>query len=306
MRALVTGDVGFVGRHVAETLRERGWEVHGLDRARGPDEDLLTALPHVDGPYDLVVHCAAVIGGRTVIDGSPLAVAENAAIDWALFRWATRVRPGRVVYLSSSAAYPTPLQDARMPLQLREDHIVLSRPWAPDASYGWCKINGEKFAQWAREAGVRVTVVRPFSGYGTDQAPDYPFRAFLDRAVAKADPFDVWGDGEQVRDFIHISDFVAAMLAAAERGLDGPVNLCSGAPTSFLQLARLFTNAARYSPRIRTHPDKPTGTRYRVGDPDTMREFYRPKVPLDQGVGLALSARGVPQPGASMMFARRP
>jgi nucleoside-diphosphate-sugar epimerase len=59
-----------------------------------------------NGCWDLVVHCAANVGGRATIDGNPLWVAENLELDAAMFRWAVAMRLPRVVYYSSSAAYP--------------------------------------------------------------------------------------------------------------------------------------------------------------------------------------------------------
>ena len=108
MKALVTGSAGFAGRHFREALHHRGWDVTGIDIAEGNDaRDFFSAS---GDRFDLVVHCAAVVGGRALIDGPPLALAVNLELDAAMFRWALRTRPGRVIYLSSPAAYPVALQ----------------------------------------------------------------------------------------------------------------------------------------------------------------------------------------------------
>src|SRR6202035_3854150 len=107
----------------------------------------------------------------------------------------------------------------------------------PDATYGWVKLTGERIAREVQNAGVPVTVVRPFSGYGEDQDDCYPFPAMIARAARQENPFDVWGDGQQVRDFVHIDDIVRATLALVDANADGPVNLGTGVGTSMDDLA---------------------------------------------------------------------
>jgi nucleoside-diphosphate-sugar epimerase len=296
MRALITGDRGFLGRHFADELRRRGYQVVGCDTktARSQDcrrlfdEDVrLRTMPH----WDLVVHCAAVVGGRATIDGDPLATAESLSIDAEMFRWAAVARPGRVLYFSSSAAYPAAYQTGVWSKEtLREDDVYLAvTVGMPDQVYGWSKVTGELLAARLRETGVPVTVVRPFSGYGKDQDDTYPFRAILERVRRREDPLEVWGTGEQVRDWIHVDDLVAGALAVAESGTEDPVNLCTGRATSFLELARMMADVAEYSPEIKPLADKPAGVAYRVGDPTRMRRFYEPRVDLMDGVLRALN-----------------
>lgn len=293
MKALVTGSSGFLGRHFAHALAAAGWEVRRVDVADGWDarEYFRWATTRVD----LAIHCAAVIGGRKGIEGSPLSLAVDLSLDAEYFGWAARTRPGRVVYISSSAAYPVCIQNARdRPLRsLREEDIgpADNAIYRPDALYGWTKLTGELLARHTREAGVPVTVVRPFSGYGADQDPAYPFRAFIDRAQRREDPFTVWGDGEQVRDFIHVSDVVAGTLALVEAGADGPVNLGTGRPTSFNELARLVCGAAGYQPSIEHQPGQPVGVHYRVADTALLSRYYQPKVALEEGIRMALRER---------------
>jgi nucleoside-diphosphate-sugar epimerase len=274
-----------------DRLDQLGYATYGFDIAdRAAPLDARDFFRTDDRRFDLVVHCAAVVGGRAMIDGNPLAVAVDLSIDAEMFGWAIRTHPGRVVYFSSSAAYPTLLQDGTWQSVLSEDILDGVRPIAglPDQTYGWAKLTGELLAGYARAEGIPVHVFRPFSGYGEDQALDYPFPSFIDRARRKADPFDIWGDGEQERDFIHIDDLVGAVFAAIEQDVRGPVNLCTGRATSFNELAKLVREAAGYSPEFRHLPAAPTGVRRRVGDPTQMQAFYTPRISLEEGVARAL------------------
>jgi len=290
--ALVTGDAGFVGRRVAAALDGRGYVVTGVDlTVPRRFTDALDLFREVDHRFDIVVHAAAVIGGRTMIEGRPFELATvDLELDAAMYRWALRTRPHRVVYLSSSAAYPVKYQRADLTHCLEEDLIDHRAPMLgnPDATYGLVKLVGERLALEAAGEGLAVTVVRPFSGYGADQALDYPFPSFIERARRRADPFDVWGDGTQVRDFVHIDDVVAATLALVDDDVVGPVNIGTGRPTSFLELAELVTSAAGYRPAIRTNPLAPTGVAWRVADTRLLDNHYTPRITLEAGIAEAL------------------
>lgn len=289
-QALVTGSEGFVGRHFVRWLTEHRWNVLGLDIVTGQDCRTWFRRDDFTTRFDLVVHAAAVVGGRVGIDHRPLQVATDAGIDAELFAWAARTGQRHVVYPSSSAAYPVELQTGVPPYRLRESDLDLTVTGPADATYGEVKVFGERLAQVARDAGVGVHVIRPFSGYGTDQSVDYPFPAFVGRALDRADPFTIWGNGYQVRDFIHIDDIVGATMAMVADGIPGPVNLGSGRPVEFVTLAEMICEAAGYRPTWLVDVDAPMGVAYRVADPTLMEQFYRPKVSLPEGIARAVGA----------------
>jgi nucleoside-diphosphate-sugar epimerase len=299
MRVLITGDAGFVGRHMKAAFERRGDAVYGVDLERGDDALDFFRDPWEQG-FDLAVHCAARIGGRAGIDNSPLAVATNLGLDSWFFRWLELSGTPRAVYFSSSAAYPTTLQDGPVTHMRGRLYEECARPngliiGRPDATYGWAKLTGEMLAKLARKAGHRVLVVRPFSGYGADQSTDYPFPSFIRRAVLREDPFEIWGDGEQVRDWVHISDVVGAVMALLDAGDDFdvncPVNIGTGRATSFNELARLVIDAVGggYRPQIKHLTGWPSGVAYRVADTARLRRFYTPKITIEQGVREALT-----------------
>lgn len=286
MKILITGNRGFVGTQFWKLLDTPDNELTGVDIVDGNDARDFFRVNDVR--YDLVIHLAAVVGGRKTIEGAPLSVAVDLSIDSEMFQWALRTRPGRVVYYSSSAAYPTVLQRRGTEWKLSEDFIDLDNLQSADLTYGWSKLTGEYLARFAEEAGVRVHVFRPFSGYGETQALDYPFPSFIARGKRRDSPFDVWGDGTQVRDFIHIDDVVGATLEAVNQDVPGPVNLGWGRATSFNDLAEMVMNEAGYSGDINHLPAEPVGVHYRVCDPTKMLSFYTPTVSLEEGIRRAL------------------
>src|ERR1019366_4891839 len=139
----------------------------------------------------------------------------------------------------------------------------------PDMTYGWSKLTGEYLARIAASHyGLRVSCVRPFSGYGEDQETCYPVPAIAERAARNEDPLVVWGTGEQARDFVYIDDCVEMMFNAMEEISDGTaVNIGSGILTSFLDVAHTFAGIANYSPSIKPMIDKPVGVQNRYADP---------------------------------------
>lgn len=288
MKVLITGSAGFVGRHFARALD--GHDLTLVDIADGCDVRDFFRTDRTR--FDVVIHLAAVVGGRAQIEGAPLSLAVDLAIDADLFTWALNAHPRRIVYYSSSAAYPIDLQNdlARSRRLAEADLKLTGNIGNPDLTYGWAKLTGEQLAHHAEQEGLRVHVFRPFSGYGEDQDLAYPFPSFIRRAARKDDPFTIWGDGEQVRDWIHIDDIVAATLAAVEQDVPGPVNLCTGRDTSFNELAALVCEQAGYKPSLRHILDAPRGVAYRVGDPTKLNSFYTPKVTLEDGVSRALNA----------------
>jgi len=290
LKVLVTGSSGFIGGHLARSFTQAGHDVTGIDiRARYPEDARDFFRDDCCAHFDLAVHAAAVVGGRRVVIGSPLDHAQNLEIDAALFAWARRTRPGRVVYFSSSCAYPVRL--AKAGRDLREDDITWppAPGMMPDELYGWTKLTGEFLANTARHDGLSVSIVRPFSVYGPGMAEGFAVRGFARQAQQRADPFEIWGDATQVRDFIHVTDVCGAVAAMAEQGIDGPVNLGTGIGTSLLDLAGMIATAHGYSPQVKVNTGLPAGVPRLVADTTRLHRFYVPAVRLDDYIAAEAS-----------------
>lgn len=290
--AMVTGSKGLIGRAFSERLTADGWTVYGCDVKDGGMD--CREFFKDGNRVDLLLHAAAIVGGRAMIEGQPLSVATDLAIDSDFVQYVARVKPWRAVYFSSSAAYPIQYQSGVHAGPLSESDIELEYVRQPDAIYGWVKLTGEQVVRHANVGGASIHVYRPFSGFSTGQDLTYPWPSFIDRAQRRVDPFPIWGPGTQVRDWIHVSDIVNAVMATVD--LDpaevGPLNLCTGRGVSMLELAGMACAAAGYSPVFQTDLSAPTGVLHRVGDPTRMRQFYEPKILLEDAVDAAV--RGVP------------
>jgi nucleoside-diphosphate-sugar epimerase len=295
-KILITGGAGFVGRHMVRRFLESGDEVHAVDciapltggidptagwplfeprdfsNFRFFKEDCRTFFKRVhDTDYQYASHLAAMVGGRAMIENNPIAVADDLSIDAEFWQWAKLAKPGKVLCFSSSAAYPIKLQREDGYMLLSEDMIRFDDDIGmPDMSYGWAKLTCEYLAQLAyQKHGLKSVCYRPFSGYGEDQDDSYPFPSICKRALLNrgADVLQVWGNGRQMRDFIHIDDCITGVLSTMDRIDDaGALNLSTGVFTSFIEFAGLAATLCGYLPEVRGMSDRPTGVFARGGD----------------------------------------
>lgn len=244
-----------------------------------------------------IFHLASIVGGRMVIEGDPMAVALDLAIDALFFRWAVKNsdRIHRILYTSSSAAYPILLQGGENHMKLKEEDIAFDGQLGqPDMTYGWSKLTGEYLSTLAASRyGLHVACVRPFSGYGEDQDLSYPVPAIALRVAKRENPLTVWGSGAQGRDFVHIDDCIEAILLILQRVSDGHgVNIGSGMLTSFIELATLMADIEGYKAVIKPLLEKPEGVRNRCCDPLFLNTVigWKPSISLKEGMGRVLAA----------------
>ena len=311
-RVLVTGGCGFVGRRFVRRFLQMGDQVTvvddlstGLSPDRWPSPVRLDAeensrlvfqrgdfrkfCEEQAADFDLVVHLAAVVGGRLVIEGDPLAVATDLAIDATFFNWLVRSekRPAKVIYFSSSAVYPVADQRKGQSKLLSEEMVDFGDQLGlPDMTYGWSKLTGEFLARHAAKSyDLDVVVYRPFSGYGEEQDLSYPFPSIVQRVGRRESPIIVWGSGDQARDFIHIEDVVDVVLASMNHLAPAEaLNLGSGIATTFRDLAAQASEVDGHDAPIINDATKPEGVFSRVGDCRKMLTYHKPTISLREGL----------------------
>ena len=250
---------------------------------------------HIQEKYGLeferfndVFHFAAIVGGRATIDGDPMMVALDLSIDAEFFFWITRHKPERVLYPSSSAAYPVDKQTEKDAIALRESDIDFKNMGQPDMTYGWSKLTGEYLAYIAAKYyDVSVTCIRPFSGYGEDQDLTYPIPAIAARIARRENPVEVWGTGRQGRDFVHIDDVLDCIFVGMEKIKDGSAfNIGMGRLTSFIEIIHTLCDIAGYEPEIKRLLDKPVGVHSRYCNMDYVKEKlgWEAKITMEEGM----------------------
>jgi UDP-glucuronate 4-epimerase len=243
-RALVTGCAGFIGSHLTESLLHEGIAVVGVDcfnanygRAQKLDNlrhaldwesfefvplDLATGdLAELVQDVDVVFHLAAEPGVRSSW-GPRFAryVTNNVLATQQLLRALQEVPGRRLVYASSSSIYG---QAASLPTS--EDVIP-----APVSPYGMTKLSGEHLCRiYHVNYGLEVVSLRYFTVFGPRQRPDMAFNIFCRKALHNEE-IEVYGDGQQTRDFTFVIDVVAATRAAAVATIEagGAYNIGGG------------------------------------------------------------------------------
>lgn len=293
-RVVITGSAGLIGGHLGREI-ERRWPdafIQRVDLKNGHDCRAFFAR-NDDRDWDLALHCAAITGG---IEGttynSAFQGAQNAQTDGSYLEWAMRVKPHRIVYFSSSCAYPMGGSEWGDIYNSVESDIDFDNIGThPDNVYGWGKLNGEVMANAVRETGINVSIVRPFAIYGSEQENCRMIPAFIERAMTDGDALEVWGPGNQASDFCHASDCAKAILTMATEDIDGPVNICTGRGAGADEVAEIVMDAVGVKRPIVHNMDRPYGPAWRVGDPALLRTFYKPTVTLEEGVAMAVDAR---------------
>jgi nucleoside-diphosphate-sugar epimerase len=318
-RVLITGGAGFVGRHFVRHFLEAGDDVvvvdpiatatGGIDPSAGwplfdpweftsfhfvPQDCREWFRAHPYEPFDLVLHLAAMVGGRLMIEHNPLAIADDLSIDAEYWQWATTAQPTKTICFSSSAAYPIKLQREEGFVLLSEEMIDFGDDIGmPDMSYGWAKLTCEYLARLAYERhGLASVCYRPFSGYGVDQDDSYPFPSICKRALAGSptEPLIVWGSGRQMRDFVHIDDCVRGVITTMDAVDDAAaINLSTGVLTSFLEFAALAVRTCGYETAVHGRDDRPVGVFARGGDTTKQAELgFEAVISFADGIASAI------------------
>jgi nucleoside-diphosphate-sugar epimerase len=305
-RVLVTGGASFIGSHLVDALVQRGAQVRVVDNLSSGelgnlrrhladgmiefhDADLLDSRVTEDAvrDVDIVFHNAADHGGRGYIDLHQVNCATNLALDGQVFRCAEQAGVDKVVFASSGCVYPEDIQDdPEELLYLTED--LVRPPYNADNLYGWAKLMAElTLRAYAGEERMRTASVRYFTAYGPRCPESHAVMAMIARALSGQDPFEIWGTGEQVRNWTHVSDIVEGTIRAAERIDDGtPVNVGTMERTKVAECARAVLAYMGRDPELVFDPSKPTGPYNRVCDLRRCRELlgWEPQTSFRDGL----------------------
>ncbi|HET9094803.1 MAG TPA: NAD-dependent epimerase/dehydratase family protein [Solirubrobacteraceae bacterium] len=237
-RVLVTGGSGFIGRHVVATLTAAGARVRVVDLQAHPDPsvDIVRgdiADPEVidqafDGGFDGVVHLAAVTSVLRSVQRPELTYQTNVAGTHRVLEGA-RASGVRALVFASTNAVTGPMLDPAI------TERASLRPLTP---YGATKAAGEMMmSAYTAAYGIRCTALRLTNVYGPGMQAKDSIVARLMRAIRLRSTFEVYGDGLQVRDYVHVADVVGAMLIALTNATwSGPVVIGSGTSLSVLDV----------------------------------------------------------------------
>lgn len=304
---LVTGGASFISSHLIDLLVELG--VGGIrvvdDLSSGRisniqahlqsgkvefiEADLMTpgVAQEVVKDVDLIFHLAAIHGGRGFVDLHQAECARNLALDGVLIDAARAERIEKFVFASSGCVYPLhEQQDVSRELYLTED--MVGPPFEADGMYGWAKLMTEMTLKaYHKDFGFKSVSCRFFTVYGERGLENHAVMAMIARAFVRQSPFDVWGDGSQIRNWTYVGDIVRGMVAAAERIEDGTaVNLGTEERTRVIDAVKEVLRYTGTEAEIRFLPEMPTGPLNRVADTTLARKLldWGYEVPFVEGL----------------------
>lgn len=315
---LVTGGASFIGSHLVDSLIKRGATVKVADNfSSGKLVNLEYELKKIGSAawtspnlsvwrgdlkeksftnsmmkdVETVFHLAALHGGRGYIHSHPAQCCTNMLLDQLVFEEAWRAGVNRICFASSACAYPSYLQgETGSSYLLKEedaDPFVRNKAFA-DLEYGWAKLMGEMALKaYHRQFGMKTSSVRIFTAYGPRENETHAIIALIAKAFIQMDPYVIWGNGMQDRNFTYVQDIVDALMLTAEKIEDGsPMNAGRDDRITINEATDLVFDIVGWRPKqLERDLTKPVGVASRAADLTNARKIlgWKPKVSYSEG-----------------------
>jgi UDP-glucose 4-epimerase len=277
MRVLITGGAGFIGRHIAEHFQHRA-EVRVLDNLRSGFKSNLSGLEcqlvvgsildrdlvrEAMKGVDFVFHLAAMVSVQESVQKPNECAEINAGGTAIVLEEAARARVKRLIFSSSAAIYG---DNPAIP-------TIESMPAEPKSPYAASKYEGERHCRAFTDEGRLATLsLRYFNVFGPYQDPRSEYAAAVPAFIEKAirnEPITIFGDGRQTRDFIYVSDVVAAnAFFGLESQATGVFNVACGRQITVTDLALTIRNLTQSSSTIEYGAERSGEVKHSVASMD--------------------------------------
>ncbi len=297
---VVTGATGMNGSYIVKALSDAGAKVRAISHSRPPNEftkmasevvfaDLENARQVAEAVRgaEIVMHAAGITGGAPLAMSEPGAmVAPNAVINSQVIHACAKEKVSRLGFISSIVVYP-PLNEP-----MKEEEAWSGEPYPLYAGLAWVKRFSEKLCKFYHDnTSMKVAIIRPSGAYGRydnfDENTSHVLPAIVKRALSGVNPLKVWGEGSDIRDFVHASDVARGLLLAVEKQPTcDPINIASGEPCTTKRLAETILEVIGSKARLEFDRSRPTALRVRKVDISKARKLldYSPKVFLTEGL----------------------
>jgi len=311
-RILVTGGASFIGSHLVDKLVTLGSNVTVIDDlSSGKKENLSQSwdkiqfkkndleyitkseLNNLFKDQEIVFHLAAIHGGRGFITTHPADVSSNFSIDHHVFEACMNSNVKNLVFASTACVYPTELQnEIGSDYKLKEedsDPLKLDGYMSADIEYGWGKLMSEmQLHAFRKQYGLKGCPVRFVTAYGPRENKTHAIIALIYKAIEKMEPFEIWGNGEQERDFTYVEDIVEGSILAGEKIFDGtPINLGTGTRYRIKEVVEMICKILNWIPdNFKFDTSKPVGALSRALDNSTAKKLlgWEPRFTLKDGL----------------------
>ncbi len=301
MRVLVTGVAGFIGSHLTERLIAGGYEVLGVDSffdyypKRIKENNLKGLLAHsgfefIQGDLaeldlnslisgvDAVFHQAALAGVRSSWGKKFKDYVNNNVLATQLLLEASKGKDlKKFIYASSSSVYG----DAQ------DLPITENSPQRPVSPYGVTKLAGEHLVSLYHTGyGIPTVSLRYFTVYGPRQRPDMAFHKFIS-AVMNGEEIEIYGTGEQTRDFTFVSDAVTANMQALDNGRPGGIyNIGGGSRIILSDAIKIIEEVVGRAAKIKYADTQRGDAKHTFADISKAEKdlSYSPKISIAEGI----------------------
>jgi GDP-L-fucose synthase len=303
-KVLVTGGTGFIGSHLVEMLVAAGVRVRVIGRLRKGSLDNLAAvrqeiefltgdISQLDvarraaAGQDIVMHLGAKLTGigYNVVHSGDMFY-QNAVVNLQMMEAARLENVERFLSVSSACVYRR-----TAPVPTGEAEGFIDDPEPTNFGYGWAKRVAEVQARaYAMEYPMQIAIVRPYNAYGPRDDFDWETSHVIPATIRKVferERVVVWGDGSQLRTFVHARDVASGMMLAIERHPQpDPINLSSDELVSVKDLVLMVRRMSGRDVPVEFDTSKPSGQAIRGADLSKAQALlgYRPQVSLEEGL----------------------
>jgi UDP-glucose 4-epimerase len=312
---LVTGGASFIGSNLVELLIEFGAYVTVIDDfSSGKSLHLqnYNRLKIIEGnlndrefarkqikDFEILFHLAAVHGGRGFIENYKRQMLVNLAIDNNVFSAAIENSVQMVVHASSACAYPITLQENQYGRHLLEEYqasMDFPETSFADGVYGWTKLIGEyQLQNHVNTSSTKGRSARIFTAYGERENESHAAIALIAKSLLNADPFPIWGNGEQTRNFTHVADTVLGLLFLGSDSSSTPFdvyNIGTSDHIKVIDFVQEIFKQLNWRPKIIDFQlDRPTGVASRSSNNKKIREAFgwEPSIGISVGIQRTIS-----------------
>lgn len=297
----ITGATGFVGTNIIKKLIELNEDIKIIGTYNNKIPQIFHSsitylkldlrIPHVCDPYldeiDYLIMTAGYVGGAAAMEHSPKAfLTDSTLININVLESIRNVK--KCLFISSSMVYP--LQD----IPLNESMGFVDEPYYKYFSGGWGKRIGEIICQLYSKIlhySTQFSIIRvdniygPFDNFSPEKSHVIP--SLIKKAVDRQSPFEIWGNGKDIKDFLYIDDLIDGIFLALLHDSSYSVfNIASGTNVCINDIVQIILNHCSYSPSITYNYQKPTTipAKYISIDKAKTELGFYPKVSLEDGL----------------------
>lgn len=299
-RVLVTGGSGFVGCHFVKALLEedafvrvpiheranpiKDARIEVINADLTKQEDCLRAVEGID----YIFHAAGAVSAAAVTATNPMAaITTNLTLTSQILQAAWTAGTDRILIFGSSTGYPA------VNHPVKEDEMWTGPTHPAYFGYGWMRRYLERLGEFvASKSSVKVAIARPSAVYGRhdnfDPKTSHVIPSLIRRAVLRENPFTVWGTGDEIRDYLHITDLVHGCLLLLEKYPNAdPINIAYGKGYSVKETIRIILDATGYEDaEIRFDSSKPSTIPFRLMNTEKAKKLigFEPRISFENGL----------------------